>query len=118
MKTLFLIAAAIATIGGATTNKAGACTLHFPTFELTGFPMSSHQVALLGAAHVEERSTTPTQILADMPASPHQIAVLTPRSKTVKIVQASADPSAITIGLAPRLPRSADAAGQTLCAPY
>lgn len=117
MKKLFLIATAIATIGGATTNQAGACTLHLPTFELTGFPISSHQVALLGGAHVEEQSITPTLMLAGMPASPHQIAVLTPRSKTVKIGQVSAGPSPITIGLKTRLPRSSDA-GQTICATY
>jgi hypothetical protein len=117
MKKLFLIATAIAAIGGATTDRAGACTLHFPTFELTGFPISSHQVGLLGGAHVEERSATPTLMLAGMPASPHQIAVLTPRWKAAKIVQASAGPSPITVGLGSRVPGNLVAAGQTICAP-
>ena len=59
MKNLLLIAIVIAVIGGATTNKAGACKSRFPTFELMGFPISSHQVAALGSTHVEESSATP-----------------------------------------------------------
>ena len=112
MKNLFLIATAIAAIGGATTNHADACALHLPTFELTGFPISPHQVAVLGSAQVEESSATPTLMLAGMPASPHQIAVLTRRAKTQKIYEASADP--ILLGLTrPGLQRST---GQALCA--
>jgi hypothetical protein len=98
MKNLFLIATAIASVAGATTHQAGACTLRLPTFEVTGFPISRHQVAVLGAAQVEESSVTPKLMLAGMPASPHQIAVLTPRPK--RIVEASADPSQLTVGLA------------------
>ena len=90
MRTLLLIACAITAIGGATTDNAGACTLN-PTFEVTGFPITAHQVAVLGSAHVEERAATPTLGLADMPASPHQIAVLTPRAKTVKMADAAGD---------------------------
>ena len=90
MRNLFLIAIAIAAIGGATTNKVHACNLRLPTFEVTGFPISPHQVAVLGAAHVEERSAKPTLKLAGMPASPHQIAVLTAR-KPAKIIEAAAE---------------------------
>jgi hypothetical protein len=79
MRNLFLIATAIAAIG-AMTNKADACSLRLPTFEVTGFPISMHQVAVLGSAHVEERSARATLELAGMPASPHQIAVLTPQN--------------------------------------
>jgi hypothetical protein len=57
MKNLFLIATAVAAIGSATTTHADACALHLPTFELTGFPISPHQVAVLGGAQVEERMT-------------------------------------------------------------
>jgi len=114
MKNLFLISTAIAAIGGATTNKADACALRLPTFELTGFPISPHQVAVLGSAQVEERSARPTLMLAGMPASPHQIAVLTPRAKTQKIAEASADPILLTVGLTrPGLQRST---GEALCA--
>ena len=97
MRNLFLIATAIAAIVGVATSKASACSLHLPTFEVTGFPISPHQVAVLGGAHVEEQSATPTLTLAGMPASPLQIAVLTPRPKAMKMVKAPADP--ITVGL-------------------
>ena len=101
MKTLFLIAIGIAAIGGTTApNHADACSLRLPTFELTGFPISRHQVAVLGSTQVEERLAAPTQMLAGMPASPHQIAVLTPHAKKLKIAGASADPSQLTVGLA------------------
>ena len=114
MKALLLIATAIAAIGGTTPNHADACALRLPTFELTGFPISRHQVAVLGAARVEERAAAPTLMLAGMPASPHQIAVLTPHIKTLKIAGASADPSLLTVGLTSTgLQRST---GQALCA--
>lgn len=95
MRNLFLIATAVATIACVANNKASACSLHLPTFEVTGFPISSHQAALLGGAHVEEQSATSTLTLAGMPASPHQIAVLTPRPKAMRTVQASADPTSV-----------------------
>jgi hypothetical protein len=114
MKKIFLIATAIAAIGGATTHRAHACPLRPPTFELTGFPISRHQVAVLGSAQVEESSARPMLMLAGMPASPHQIAVLTPRPKSQKIAVASADPIRSTVGLTrPSLQRST---GQALCA--
>src|SRR5215831_8786293 len=50
IRNIFLIAIAIATIGGASTDKACACNLRLPTFEVTGFPISPHQVAVLRAA--------------------------------------------------------------------
>ena len=53
-----------------------------PTFELMGFPITRHQIALLGAAQIRERSPTPTLALAGMPASPHQVAVLTAHSRS------------------------------------
>ena len=114
MKTLFLIATAIAAVGGATPNHANACALRLPTFELTGFPISRHQVAVLGAAKVEESTAVPSLMLAGMPASPHQIAVLTPHAKPLKIARVSAEPSLLTVGLAkPILQRST---GQAMCA--
>ena len=62
-------------------NRACAAAAELPTFELMGFPITRHQVALLGAAQIRERSPTPTLTLADMPASPHQMAVLTPHPR-------------------------------------
>jgi hypothetical protein len=112
MKNLFLMVTAIAAIGGVATNRAGACA--FPTFELTGFPISRHQVAVLGSAQVEESTVSPTLMLDGMPASPHQIAVLTPRAKTPKIAEASLDPSQLTVGLIRS--SSQRSTGQALCA--
>jgi hypothetical protein len=113
MKNLFLIASAIAAIGSTMPNHADACALRLPTFELTGFPISRHQVAVLGSARVEESTPAPTLMLAGMPASPHQIAVLTPHVKPFKIARASADPSLLTVGLtSPGLQTST---GQALC---
>ena len=75
MKTLFLIAAGLI-VGG-----PGAMAAELPTFELIGFPITAHQVSVLGSAGVKERSPMPTLTLADMPASPHQVAVLTPHPR-------------------------------------
>jgi hypothetical protein len=85
MKYLLLIAAAAAL----TTGAAAAAEL--PTYQAQGFPITSHQVAILGAAGVEQQSAVAT----DMPASPHQMAVLTPRTIQVG-QQAAAQP--ITVG--------------------
>jgi hypothetical protein len=78
MKKMSLIAA----IAAATTVGSGAGAGELPTFELLGFPITRHQVAVTGAQNVEEQSPTPTLTLGGMPASPHQVAVLTPRSRT------------------------------------
>jgi len=59
----------------------GVAAAELPTFELMGFPITPHQVAVLGSADVQELTPTPTLTLGGMPASPHQIAVLTPRSR-------------------------------------
>jgi hypothetical protein len=77
MKKMFLIAAIapVMVIG----SSAGAAEL--PAFEARGFPISRHQVAVLGSANVQEQSVVATVTLNDMPATPHQIAVLTPRQR-------------------------------------
>ena len=92
MKTRFLmVAIATAMVG----SSAGAGEL--PTFELTGFPMTRHQVAVMGAQGVQEQSAEATLTFGRMPASPHQIAVLTPRAG-VTAKAAAVKPT--TIGLA------------------
>lgn len=75
MKNLFSIAAVAAVI----LNGAGAPAAELPTFELMGFPITPHKVAAIGAADVQEQSSTATLTLGGIPASPHQVAVLTPR---------------------------------------
>jgi hypothetical protein len=62
-------------------DRACAAAAELPAFELMGFPITRHQVALLGAAQIRERSPTPKLTLADMPASPHQMGVLTPHPR-------------------------------------
>lgn len=59
-------------------DRATATAL--PSYEVKGFPITPHQISIVGSAHVEEQSPSPTLMMAGMPASPHQIAVLTPRS--------------------------------------
>lgn len=79
MKNLFLIAA----IAGTMLNGSGLVAAELPTFDRMGLPITPHQVAVLGAAGVQERAPTPTLTLGGMPASPHQVDVLTPRSRKV-----------------------------------
>ncbi|QOZ62044.1 hypothetical protein XH86_27370 [Bradyrhizobium guangdongense] len=74
MKNPFLMVTAIAAL--CATHRADACALRLPTFELAGFPIAQHQVAVLGSSRVEESTVRPTRMLDGMPASPHQIAVL------------------------------------------
>ena len=78
MKKSITIAVATVMLSG-----AGATAAELPPFEVLGFPITLHQISALGAAHVQERSPTPTLTLAGMPASPLQVAVLTPRAKVV-----------------------------------
>ena len=52
-----------------------------PQYEVAGFPISPHQISVLGSGDVHEQSLSPTLTLNGMPASPHQIAVIGPRSK-------------------------------------
>ena len=75
MRRAFLMTAvAAAAIRAAATRAA-----ELPSFELAGFPITPHQVAVLGGADVREQSPQATLVVGGMPASPHQIAVLTPR---------------------------------------
>ena len=69
-----------------------------PTFELLGFPVSPHQVAVLGSANVEEQTPSPTLTWGGMPASPHQVAVLTPRPRVAE----EAAVTSKTVGLSAR----------------
>jgi hypothetical protein len=93
MKKMLLMAA----IAAATMVGSGAGAGELPSFELTGFPITRHQVAVMGAQDVQEQSVTPTLTFGGMPASPHQIAVLTPRP-SVTAKAAAMKPT--TVGLA------------------
>ena len=70
-------------------NRSGASSVlepvgpggELPQYEVAGFPISPHQISVLGSGNVQEQSLSPTLTLNGMPASPHQIAVIGPRSK-------------------------------------
>ena len=80
-KTILMAAIAAAAMVG---SAAGAGEL--PSFELMGLPITRHQVAAMGAQGVQEQSAIPTLTFGGMHASPHQIAVLTPRHEmTAKV---------------------------------
>ena len=79
MKTAFLMAAIAAVI--VVDSSAGAAEL--PNFELMGFTVTRHQVALIGGTNLQEQSPTPTLTFGGMPASPVQIAILTRRPSSM-----------------------------------
>jgi hypothetical protein len=83
MKKVFFLAGVVALSAG------GAPASELPAFEVMGFPISRHQVAVLGSANVQERAAEPSLVLAGMPASPHQISVLSLRQKIVTEVSAA-----------------------------
>lgn len=71
-KTYLSIAVAVISIAAGTAGFAA----ELPTYEAAGLPISAVQVQVLGAANVREQSPVPTTA-----ASPHQLSVLTPRTK-------------------------------------
>jgi hypothetical protein len=101
MKSAFLIAA-IALVMAA---GSGAGAADLPAFEARGFPISRHQVAVLGSAHVQEQSAVATLTWNEMPATPHQIAVLTPRQRECDR-QMTMTGGRVTVGSAQPSPRA------------
>jgi hypothetical protein len=85
MKKLF----SITVLAAGMLTGANATAAEFPIFELMGFPITRHQVAVVGSAHVQEQSAKLTLTLGGMPASPHQVAVLTPRARTTETATAT-----------------------------
>lgn len=79
MKLLSITTAAALMVCG-----SAAIAAELPTYEVTGFPITSLQVAVMGGSGVEEQSPIPTLTFAGMPASPHQVTVLTPRPKVAE----------------------------------
>ena len=90
---LGLLLAGPAIAGGQSSQAAmpDRATSAIPSYELMGFPITPHQISVVGSANVEEQSPCPSLMVAGMPASPHQIAVLTPRpGATAKATAAKA----------------------------
>ena len=79
MKRLVLFAAVALAIANGIDAAAAA---ERPIYESTGFPITAHQVSVIGAAHVEEASSVPTLTLGGMPASPNQILILTAHKRS------------------------------------
>jgi hypothetical protein len=63
--------------------ESAATAGELPTFEVSSFPATPLQLSVTGSADVQERSATPSLTQNSMPASPHQLAVLTPRHRKV-----------------------------------
>jgi hypothetical protein len=73
MKTLLSIAAIAALmLGGAEASIAAK----LPTFERDGFPITPHQLQVLGPYGVQEQAPTLSFTLDGMPVTPHQLRVL------------------------------------------
>jgi hypothetical protein len=77
MRILSMIAVTSAMIASSASAFAG----ELPSYEVKSFPISTVQVQVLGGTGVEQQSTAPAMIVADMPASPAQMSVLSPRAK-------------------------------------
>ena len=78
-------------------NVAGAAAAELPNYELMGYPITSHQAAILGLAKVQERSPIPTLSLNGMPASPHQVAVLTSRGGVTAAIAAQLTTAGLSV---------------------
>jgi hypothetical protein len=73
MKTYPILAAAAILMLG----MAGARASELPSYEFAGFPITPLQMSVLGqSGHVQEQPAAPTLMHDGLPASPHQIAVL------------------------------------------
>jgi hypothetical protein len=88
MKFVLSISAAVALAGGAAAmagaalaSSAVSVAAALPGYEVAGFPISPVQMQLIGGANVEEQQRAAVLTLNGMPASPHQISVLTPRKR-------------------------------------
>jgi hypothetical protein len=74
----------------------GASAGEKPQYEVAGFPISPHQISVLGSGGIQEQSPTPTLTLNGMPASPHQIAAIRPRTKQQTAEKPNKDASGIS----------------------
>ena len=82
MKKTYLSIAAAAVISMA--GGAAGFAAELPTYQSAGLPISAVQVQALGAANVEQSPVTTSA------ASPHQLSVLTPRTKMTTATAAAA----------------------------
>jgi hypothetical protein len=71
-KTYLSIAATVISMAGGAAGFAA----ELPTYQSAGLPISAVQVQVMGAANIQQQSPVATST-----ASPHQLSVLTPRTK-------------------------------------
>ncbi len=83
----------ITTVTALVLGTAAASAGELPQYELMGFPISPLQFSVVGSGGVQERLATPSLTLNGMPASPHQIAVISPRTKQQVIGKLNTDAS-------------------------
>ncbi len=69
--------------------EGGAMAGELPTFAVSSFPATPLQLSVTGSADVREQAATPALMHGGMPASPHQLAVLTPRHRKVSAADQS-----------------------------
>lgn len=80
-------------------SAAAASAAELPSYEVAGMPISTHQVAVIGAANVQEQSTVASLSAGGMPASPAQMMVLSSRHR---VVEQAAVVSSDTVGVSTR----------------
>lgn len=80
MKRLFLFATVAVLI---VEGVGAAAATELPTYQAMGLPITAVQASVVGSGHEQETSPFPSLTLGGMPASPHQIEVLTPRRHVV-----------------------------------
>ncbi len=79
MKTIFAITAT-----GTLFLSGIALAAELPSYEVSGFPITPHQMAVLGATgSIKEQSPSTSLVVDGMPASPVQLSILAPRQSAV-----------------------------------
>jgi hypothetical protein len=89
---MILISAAAALLLGGT----GAAQAQTAIFETQGLPIAPHQAQLTGLADLQEQAPASLLMFGAMPASPHQLAVLTPRQMARRQVAGAEQRTATT----------------------
>jgi hypothetical protein len=77
-KLLSFTAAALLLFGGSAFAESAS-------FETKGFPISLHQAQVTGLGDIQETSPGATLVVDSMPASPHQVAVLSPHRPSAEL---------------------------------
>lgn len=89
----------IVAVASLVVSTASAAAAELPIYEVAGFPVTPHQLAVIAPANATQWPSPAIPTVAGMPASPLQIAILTPRANQapngrLNAVQASLIPTA------------------------